>query len=151
MLKRFSKFVVIVLVLSVIFINLSFAETVVYDAKEGEAPSTENVNEVEDTSSKNKTAFATKPNNVDAEKVEEKIIDIADKGESIAYKVVEQISDKSLPICAILILWGAVLYFILGIRNLYKKRQGLLLMWGALTFCVIAKIMNFVFWFALMR
>lgn len=151
MLKKFSKFVVIVLVLNVIFINLSFAEPEVYDANESEEISVEDVNEVEDTSSKNKPAFATKPDNVDAEKVEAKIIDIADKGEGIAYKIVEQISDKSLPICAILILWGAVLYFILGIRNLYKKRQGLLLMWGALTFCVIAKIMNFVFWFALMR
>lgn len=70
---------------------------------------------------------------------------------SLAYTIVEQISDKSLPVCAILILWGAVMYFILGIRNLYKKRQGLLLMWGAFTFVVIAKIVNFVFWFAFIR
>lgn len=139
------------LVLSVVFLNLSFAEPVVYNADNNEEISVEDVNEAEDTSSKNKPEFAAKPSNVNAEKVEEKIVDIADKGESIAYKIVEQISDKSLPVCAILILWGAVLYFILGIRNLYKKRQGLLLMWGALTFCVIAKIMNFVFWFALMR
>jgi len=152
MLKKFSKIVVIVLVLSVVFLNLSFAETVVYNAEQdNEVINSETQNKKEDTSSENKTAFAVKPVNTDAEKVEEKIIDIADKGESIAYKIVEQISDKSLPVCAILILWGAVLYFILGIRNLYKKRQGLLLMWGALTFCVIAKIMNFVFWFALMR
>ena len=70
---------------------------------------------------------------------------------SLAYTIVEQISDKSLPVCAIFILWGAVLYFILGIRNLYKKRQGLLLMWGAFTFVVIAKIVNFVYWFAFVR
>ncbi len=149
--KIFSKFVVMFLVLCVVLFNFSFAEPAVYNADESEEVVDEGVQEAEDTSSKSKPAFATKPNNVNAEKVEEKIIDIADKGESIAYKIVEQISDKSLPICAILILWGAVLYFILGIRNLYKKRQGLLLMWGALTFCVIAKIMNFVFWFALMR
>ena len=30
-----------------------------------------------------------------------------------------------------------------GIRNLYKKRQGLLLMWGAFTFVVIAKIIGY--------
>jgi len=70
---------------------------------------------------------------------------------SLAYTIVEQISDKSLPVCTIFILWGAVMYFILGIRNLYKKRQGLLLMWGAFTFVVIAKIINFVYWFALVR
>ena len=69
----------------------------------------------------------------------------------LAYTIVEQISDKSLPVCTIFCLWGAVMYFILGIRNLYKKRQGLLLMWGAFTFVVIAKIVNFVYWFALVR
>lgn len=71
----------------------------------------------------------------------------ADTVNSLAYTIVEQVSDKSLPICVLLILWGAILYFILGIRNLYKKRQGMLLMWGAFTFLVIAKIVNFVFWF----
>lgn len=149
--KIFSKFVVMFLVLCVVFFNISFAETAVYNAEDNAGNSVEAINDAEDNSSETKPAFATKPNDVNAEKVEEKIVDIANKGENIAYKIVEQISDKSLPVCAILILWGAVLYFILGIRNLYKKRQGLLLMWGALTFCVIAKIMNFVFWFALMR
>ena len=139
------------LVPCIVFFSFSFAETVIYNADDSEEINYESVQKSENTSAQNTTAFGIKPSNVDSQKVEEKIIDIADKGESIAYKIVEQISDKSLPICAILILWGAVLYFILGIRNLYKKRQGLLLMWGALTFCVIAKIMNFVFWFALMR
>ena len=59
----------------------------------------------------------------------------------------KNIYNDIISICFILILWGSVLYFILGIRNLYKKRQGLLLMWGAFTFLVIAKIMNFAFWF----
>ena len=150
--KRYSKFVVMFLVLSLVFLNFSFAETVVYDGGNSEGVTVEESKTVEeDTTVKNKNEITIKPDNSKSKEVEEKIIDIADKGESIAYKIVEQISDKSLPICAILILWGAVLYFILGIRNLYKKRQGLLLMWGALTFCVIAKIMNFVFWFALMR
>ena len=140
------------LVLSVVFLNFSFAETVVYDDGSSEGVTVGESKTVEEnTTVKNKNEITVKSDNSKSKEVEEKIIDIADKGESIAYKVVEQISDKSLPICAILILWGAVLYFILGIRNLYKKRQGLLLMWGALTFCVIAKIMNFVFWFALMR
>ena len=75
---------------------------------------------------------------------------IGDGGKEITnltLKIVSVISDISLPICSLLCLWGAVLYFILGIRNLYKKRQGMLLMWGSFTFLVIAKIANFVVWF----
>ncbi len=79
--------------------------------------------------------------------IEEGTEKVATTVNSLAYTIVEQISDKSLPICVILILWGSIQYFILGIRNLYKKRQGMLLMWGAFTFLVIAKIVNFVFWF----
>jgi hypothetical protein len=56
---------------------------------------------------------------------------------NIGQNVLNQISSWSLPICAILVVWGAVQYFILGIRNLYKKRQGLLLMWGSITFYVV--------------
>ena len=79
--------------------------------------------------------------------IEEGTKKAADTVNSLAYTVVEQISDKSLPVCVILMLWGSIQYFILGIRNLYKKRQGMLLMWGAFTFLVIAKIVNFIFWF----
>ena len=32
------------------------------------------------------------------------------------------------------------------IRNLYRKRQGLLMMWGSLTFWVIAQVAYVVFW-----
>lgn len=97
----------------------------------------------------------TGDNGTNSNELIENTTEIVDKAatevNNFAYKVVEQISDKSLPICAVLVLWGAVLYFILGIRNLYKKRQGMLLMWGAFTFVVIAKIVNFVFWFAFIR
>lgn len=79
--------------------------------------------------------------------IEEGTEKVATTVNSLAYTIVEQISDKSLPVCVILMLWGSIQYFILGIRNLYKKRQGMLLMWGAFTFLVIAKIVNFVFWF----
>jgi len=93
--------------------------------------------------------------NITAEQAVETVKDGVETAAStvndLAYTVVEQISDKSLPVCMIFCLWGAVMYFILGIRNLYKKRQGLLLMWGAFTFVVIAKIVNFVYWFALVR
>lgn len=80
-------------------------------------------------------------------KVEDGVGEVATTVNSLAYTIIEQISDKSLPVCGLLILWGAIMYFIMGIRNLYKKRQGMLLMWGSFTFLVIAKIVNFVFWF----
>jgi len=124
-LKRFSKILGIFFIVSVVIFSFSFADT---------------------------------PINIDTTATDEAVTTIETGVEvvgstvnSLAYTIVEQISDKSLPVCAILILWGAVLYFILGIRNLYKKRQGLLLMWGAFTFVVIAKIVNFVFWFAFIR
>lgn len=129
------------LLVSVLGFNFAFADTV-------EAQGSVDVTVQSEESNENKSGspYDFDGSNVDTAKIEEGLENVAAKGESLAYKIVEQISDKSLPVCAILILWGAVLYFILGIRNLYKKRQGLLLMWGAFTFVVIAKIMNFAFW-----
>jgi len=76
---------------------------------------------------------------ITTEKVETAVNEATDTVNNVVLMIIKQISDKSLPICLLLILWGAVLYFILGIRNLYKKRQGMFLMWGSFTFLVIAK------------
>jgi len=65
---------------------------------------------------------------------------------NLAELVLKQVADKSTPLCALLLIYGAVLYFIMGIRNLYRKRQGLLMMWGSLTFWVIAQVAYVVFW-----
>jgi len=65
---------------------------------------------------------------------------------NLAQEVLKQVADKSTPICALLLIYGAVLYFIMGIRNLYRKRQGMLLMWGSLTFWVIAQVAYVIFW-----
>ena len=54
-----------------------------------------------------------------------------------AQNIMDQLTIWSLPFCAIGIVWGAVQFFIMGIRNLYKKRQGLLLMFGSMTFYVV--------------
>lgn len=148
--KNFSKIVVSFLVMSVLVFNFSFAEPlndVNVETNNGQAISSEDMQ----TTEKNNVPFMVEGTNVNTEKVEQGIENIANKGESLLYTVIGVISDISLPICALLVLWGAVLYFILGIRNLYKKRQGLLLMWGAFTFLVIAKVVNFAFWFAFVR
>lgn len=76
---------------------------------------------------------------ITTEKVEATIDEATDTVNNVVLMILKQVSDKSLPICLLLILWGAVLYFIMGIRNLYKKRQGMLMMWGSFTFLVIAK------------
>jgi len=90
-------------------------------------------------------AFATSGENaITTEKVETVIDETTDTVNNVVLMVIGQISDKSLPICLLLILWGAVLYFIMGVRNLYKKRQGMLLMWGSFTFLVIAKFVHLV-------
>jgi len=149
-LKKFSKLVVSFLVMSVLVFNFSFAEP---SNTENIEANTEQVvsNDESKTSETTGVPFEVEGAGVDTKHAEEVIKGAAEKGENFLYTVIEVVSDISLPICALLILWGAVLYFILGIRNLYKKRQGLLLMWGAFTFLVIAKIINFAFWFAIIR
>lgn len=141
--------------MSVLFFNFGLATQVQEENLESsnlKSVSNEETNsDVQSSEDKSNIPFEVEGVNIDTKNVEAGIEKGADKVESLAYTIVEQISDKSLPICAILILWGAVLYFILGIRNLYKKRQGLLLMWGAFTFVVMAKIVNFAFWFVLVR
>lgn len=133
---------------NVLAFNFTFADEVVDNTQVVEESNIQQEN-TESNTKNGSTPFELEGTTINTENIEEGITDIANKGENLAYRIIEQISDKSLPVCAILILWGAVLYFILGIRNLYKKRQGLLLMWGAFTFVVIAKIMNFAFWFIL--
>ena len=123
-LKKCFKFFSLVLVLTIIFGNFAFAS------------SFENYQEVESVQTEEIVG-----------KIEDGVGQAADTVNSLAYTVIEQISDKSLPVCGLLILWGAILYFILGIRNLYKKRQGMLLMWGSFTFLVVAKIAYFLVWF----
>lgn len=58
-------------------------------------------------------------------------------------KVMDKITLVALPVCVFFVAWGTVQYFILGIRNLYKKKQGLLLMFGSMTFYVILLILSF--------
>ena len=65
----------------------------------------------------------------------------------VGQNILDQIASWSLPICSLLVVFGAVQYFILGIRNLYKKRQGLLLMWGSITFYVIVVFVNLIITF----
>jgi len=58
-------------------------------------------------------------------------------------KILDKITLVALPVCVFFVAWGTVQYFILGIRNLYKKKQGLLLMFSSLTFYVILLIFSF--------
>lgn len=141
--KKFSKLVVSFLVMSVLVFNFSFAEpisNVNVETNNGQV-----VNAEEQSSKNNNVPFEVEGAEVNTKPAEEVINTAAQKGEKLLETIIGAISYISLPICALLILWGAVLYFILGIRNLYKKRQGLLLMWGAFTFLVIAKIVNLAF------
>lgn len=72
-----------------------------------------------------------------AENVNDMINDAGDTAMEFAQNIMSNLTIWSLPFCAIGIVWGAVQFFIMGIRNLYKKRQGLLLMFGSMTFYVI--------------
>lgn len=80
------------------------------------------------------------------DKVDKTIDEAGTQVSNFAELILRQVADKSTPICALLLIYGAVLYFIMGIRNLYRKRQGMLMMWGSLTFWVIAQVAYVVFW-----
>lgn len=75
---------------------------------------------------------------------DEKVKDAVDTAGNFGKNIVELIAQWCWPFCALLIIWGSVQYFILGIRNLYKKRQGLLLMWGSLTFFVVVQFISLI-------
>jgi len=85
---------------------------------------------------------------IDVSQVVENVEQTADQALTGAVDVVvdtlRYVTEWSLPFCAILLVFGAVQYYILGIRNLYKKRQGLLLMFGSMAFFAIMVILNFI-------
>jgi len=84
---------------------------------------------------------------VTPEKAEEAFKGAGNTAMNVAQNILDQVVMWALPFCALAIVWGAVQYFVLGIRNLYRKRQGLLLMWGSLTFYVIALFANLIITF----
>lgn len=81
------------------------------------------------------------------DKVNEVVNTAGDTATEIAMNILDQAAKWSLPICAIFVVFGAVQYFIMGIRNLYKKRQGLLLMFGSMTFYVIILFVDLILTF----
>lgn len=133
MLKKYMKLFSLIIVFVIAFSNFALATSVSEDIAEDTPKSTELITGNE--------------NIITSENVENLLVEGGTQVSSWAVKIMGVVSDVSLPICALLCLWGAILYFILGIRNLYKKRQGMLLMWGSFTFLVIAKVAYFFIWF----
>jgi len=78
-----------------------------------------------------------------ANEVNDLISTAGDTAMDVALNILDQATTWSLPFCAIFVVFGAVQYFIMGIRNLYKKRQGLLLMFGSIAFFLIIVVLNF--------
>ncbi|MBQ7668481.1 MAG: hypothetical protein IJS47_04070 [Clostridia bacterium] len=120
--KIFSFFLIFV----VILFSFSFAT---------EAAQPDNGANNTSSSSNNDTASIL--DNFNKDKVNSTITDVGDGAASFGKQILDQIVMWALPFCALAIVWGAVCYFVLGIRNLYKKRQGMLLMWGSLTMYVV--------------
>lgn len=140
--KKISRFVLMFLLLNVVTFSFSSA-----DNAESVQPSDPVVIQEQTSQTENSETIKNEGTSINTEDIKEGIKGVTDVGESLAYTIILEVGDKSVPIAFLLVLWGAVLYFILGIRNLYKKRQGLLLMWGAITFVLIAKIMVLVGFF----
>ena len=82
-------------------------------------------------------AGETSQQSTSTEEVNSLINNAGNTAMEFAQNIMDQLTIWSLPFCAIGVVWGAVQFFIMGIRNLYKKRQGLLLMFGSMTFYVV--------------
>ena len=87
--------------------------------------------------------------NLTEQNIDNKINDVGSGAANIGRNILDQLAAWSLPFCLLLVVWGSVQYFVLGIRNLYKKRQGLLLAWGSVTLYVIIVTANLILTFVL--
>ena len=60
-------------------------------------------------------------------------------------RLLTEIQRNSFPICLLGIIGGALIFFALGVRNIHRRRFGLMLMYGFLTIWAIAQIAPFIF------
>jgi hypothetical protein len=90
---------------------------------------------------KNKESFDFKKNSNTSKASDQKSADSLSKSTyGFATTILYEVKRFSLPVCALLIIAGAMIYFILGPRNMARKKFGLMLMFGAFTFWTIAQI-----------
>lgn len=78
--------------------------------------------------------------------VDKSIKDISKGTYSLAWRVLIEFQRNSFPVCLIGIIIGALITNILGPRNMIKKKLGVSLMFGFLSFWVIAQIAPVIFW-----
>ncbi|MGE5328120.1 MAG: hypothetical protein ACM3KR_01240 [Deltaproteobacteria bacterium] len=65
---------------------------------------------------------------------------------STAWRVLIEFQRNSFPVCLVGIIIGALITNVLGPRNMIKKKLGISLMFGFLSFWVIAQVAPVVFW-----
>jgi len=65
---------------------------------------------------------------------------------SLAWRVLIEFQRNSFPVCLVGIIIGALITNILGPRNMIRKKLGVSLMFGFLSFWVVAQIAPVVFW-----
>jgi len=65
---------------------------------------------------------------------------------SMAWRVLIEFQRNSFPVCLVGIIVGALITNVLGPRNMIRKKLGVNLMFGFLSFWVIAQIAPVVFW-----
>jgi len=83
----------------------------------------------------------------DSEVAADKSITDLSKGTyKIAWRILVELRRNSFPVCLIGIIIGAIITNILGPRNIVRKKLGISLMFGFLSFWVIAQVAPVVFW-----
>ena len=90
---------------------------------------------------KNKQAFDFQKNSSKSKSSDQKPAESISKSTyGIATTILYEVKRFSLPVCTLIIIAGAMIYFILGPRNMARKKFGYMLMFGAFTFWTIAQI-----------
>ncbi|MGE5473024.1 MAG: hypothetical protein ACM3UU_02250 [Ignavibacteriales bacterium] len=77
---------------------------------------------------------------------DQSLTDIGKGTYSFAWRVLIEFQRNSFPVCLIGIIIGALITFILGPRNMVRKKLGVSLMFGFLSFWVVAQVAPVVFW-----
>lgn len=74
------------------------------------------------------------------------LTDIGKGTYSLAWRVLIEFQRNSFPVCLVGIIIGAMITNILGPRNMVRKKLGVSLMFGFLSFWVVAQVAPVIFW-----
>jgi len=89
--------------------------------------------------------FGLNDEKLSSEQAERSFSDVSRSTYKFTMTVLTEIQRNSFPVCLLGIIGGALIFFALGVRNIHRRRFGLMLMYGFLTIWAIAQTAPFIF------